>query len=245
MSERQSIAFSGPLHEQVHKVIRTRILAGEWEPREPLPGEAHLSLELGVSVGTVRKAMDQLTRDHIVVRERGRGTVVRGDAEQHSISAFRLCGLDGQPITPRIVLVGTRASPATASEATALKLRDHRGIAPQVLRLCREWRVEDHLLCRETIMVEQERFPRLHNDSDIGAETLFATYAETYRVKVHRVQWTIGSPPHVAMERGSRDPLPDATALCIRRTAMDAHGTPLEVCEQLVQLDSCLVQINR
>lgn len=243
VSEKQTYSYHGPLYEQVHRVLRARIEAGEWQPRETLPGEAQLSLELGVSVGTVRKAMDQLTRENIVMRERGRGTFVRGDAEWRSNTAFRLLGRDGRAIAPQISLIDCKTVGASEAELAALRLRArHRSVTP-VLRLDREWRQADELLCRETIVVDAARFPRLGQELDEAAETLFQTYADIYRSKVERVQWTIGGSDRAGGPGGSAVRPDDA--FLIRRTAFDARGVPMEACEQRVSLSFCQVQICR
>lgn len=244
MSERHEFSFQGPLHEQVHKALRARIIAGEWEPREPLPGEAWLSRELGVSIGTVRKAMDQLTRENIVVRERGRGTFVRQDAEWRTSSAFRLCDSEGQTITPVIRVVGNDIAIATQAEAAALKIRSRNKSSPSILRLHREWLRNDQILCRETIVVETARFPRLRQAVDETADTFFAIYAEVYRHTVDRMQWAIGTPDCASLCAAGEDRQSDGSLL-IKRIALDARGVPLEVCEQRVVIGKCHVQITR
>ncbi len=245
MSERHDFSYQGPLYEQVHKALRSRILAGEWEPREPLPGEACLSRELGVSIGTVRKAMDQLTRENIVVRERGRGTFVRRDNEWRTSSAFRLCEHDGSAITPEIKVVGSDTAIATEAEAADLKIRSRNKSTPSVLRLRREWLGNGQILCHETIVVEEVRFPRLRHAIDEATDTFFAIYADVYRHAVDRMQWAIGSPA----DGGSLDAASNhqriTNSLAIKRIALDARGVPLEVCEQQVVIGKCHVQITR
>ena len=239
MTNNQGFSYQGPLYEQVYKSLRGRILAGEWELREPLPGEAWLSRELGVSVGTVRKAMDQLTRESIVVRERGRGTFVRQDAEWRTHSAFRLSDREGAPITCEIRLTDYRMAIATQAEAADLRVRSRAKGPVSVLRLQRDWLSGGQTLCRETIVVEAARFPSLREEIDETAETLFATYAQNYRQTVDRIQWDIGSP-------APADDLPPADrSLVIKRIAMDARGIPVETCEQKIVLGGCIVQISR
>lgn len=49
-----------PLYQQVEKVIEEGILRGEWKAGEALPSEAALAGRYGVSVCTVRRALDEL-----------------------------------------------------------------------------------------------------------------------------------------------------------------------------------------
>jgi GntR family transcriptional regulator len=240
-----SVPFSGPLHEQVHRALRSRIVSGEWKPRELLPGEIALSQELGVSVGTIRKAMDQLARDNIIVRERGRGTYVRGDSEWRTNSAFRLCGLDGAPLTPCIRLVDVAIGAATPQEARALKLSHGSLAQPVLLRLRREWLCDDYRICSETLILEETRFRGIVETADPAAETLFAAYTEVYRTRIDAIQWEIG----LSALRKSSTPAvgsdPVDSVLPIRRTALDPRGKPVEVCELLVMQNRCSVQIRR
>ena len=41
-----------------------------------MPSESELGATFGVSVGTVRKAVDGLVAEHVLVRRQGRGTFV-------------------------------------------------------------------------------------------------------------------------------------------------------------------------
>lgn len=239
------IFYSGPLHEQVHNVLRSRIQSGEWKPLELLPGELLLSRELGVSVGTVRKAMDQLARENIVVRERGRGTYVKHGAEWRSNSVFRLASRDGRLLSPRISLVDHGMTIATPREASALKLAGRMSMVTRVLKLSREWRESGRVLCRETIIVEEPRFPDLLRKIQASAENLFSTYDEVYRVKVDRLSWEIGSSILRDAQTSGHDFMSGDPTLLISRIALDSRAVPIEVCEQLVYLANCRVQISR
>src|SRR5690606_30748158 len=65
-----------PLYLQVRDVLVQRIVVGHWKPGAPLPNETHLAQQLGISSGTVRKALDLMEVERIVTRRQGRGTFV-------------------------------------------------------------------------------------------------------------------------------------------------------------------------
>jgi GntR family transcriptional regulator len=65
-----------PLYLQVRNLVAQRIASGIWAPGAMLPNETDLARELGVSPGTVRKALDSLESDRLVLRRQGRGTSV-------------------------------------------------------------------------------------------------------------------------------------------------------------------------
>ena len=74
-------AFS-PLYQQIKGLILQSLQAGEWKPGEAIPSEMDLAARYRVSQGTVRKAIDELAADNLVVRRQGKGTFVATHAEQ-------------------------------------------------------------------------------------------------------------------------------------------------------------------
>src|ERR1700743_1397943 len=73
-----------PLYEVVKRRISETILEGIWTAGQPLPGEVALAEEYGVAVGTVRRALADLTAEGMIARRRRTGTVVTGRMPQHS-----------------------------------------------------------------------------------------------------------------------------------------------------------------
>jgi GntR family transcriptional regulator len=75
-------AFS-PLYQQIKALILQSLQAGEWKPGEAIPSEMDLAARYRVSQGTVRKAIDELAAENLVMRRQGKGTYVSTHAEQH------------------------------------------------------------------------------------------------------------------------------------------------------------------
>ena len=73
-------AFS-PLYQQIKGLILQSLLSGEWKPGEVIPSEMLLAARFRVSQGTVRKAVDELAADNLLVRRQGKGTFVATHAE--------------------------------------------------------------------------------------------------------------------------------------------------------------------
>src|SRR3546814_20596783 len=65
-----------PRYQQVKDLLIGRLIGSYWKPGDLLPSEMQLAEELGVSQGTVRKALDEMTADNLLVRRQGRGTYV-------------------------------------------------------------------------------------------------------------------------------------------------------------------------
>jgi GntR family transcriptional regulator len=119
-------AFS-PLYQQIKGLILQSLQAGEWKPGEAIPSEIELAARYRVSQGTVRKAIDELAADNLLVRRQGKGTFVSTHAEQHV--RYRFLKLvpdneDRQAVGPaeRSVLECRRVR-ASAEVARALQLR--------------------------------------------------------------------------------------------------------------------------
>lgn len=65
-----------PLYQQIKALIVQSLQSGEWKPGELIPSEVELAVRYKVSQGTVRKAIDELSADNLVVRRQGKGTFV-------------------------------------------------------------------------------------------------------------------------------------------------------------------------
>ena len=74
-------AFS-PLYQQIKALILQSLNAGEWKPGEMIPSEFELAARFQVSQGTVRKAVDELSQEHLLLRKQGKGTFVATHSEE-------------------------------------------------------------------------------------------------------------------------------------------------------------------
>ena len=74
-------AFS-PLYQQIKVLILQSLQAGEWKPSASIPSEMELAARFKVSQGTVRKAIDELASENLLVRRQGKGTFVATHAER-------------------------------------------------------------------------------------------------------------------------------------------------------------------
>jgi GntR family transcriptional regulator len=80
--------FTLPLYLQLRDALAERIARGEWKPGTAIPGEGDLARELGVSKGTMRKALDLLESEHLLSRRQGRGTFVTDPGSQDLAQRF-------------------------------------------------------------------------------------------------------------------------------------------------------------
>lgn len=95
-----SPSFS-PLYLQIKGLITRALQAGEWKPGELIPSEASLAARFGVSQGTVRKAVDELAAEGLLLRRQGRGTFVSTHHEERVKFRFLRLLPDGENPQPQ------------------------------------------------------------------------------------------------------------------------------------------------
>jgi GntR family transcriptional regulator len=119
-------AFS-PLYQQIKGLILNSLRAGEWKPGEAIPSEMELAARFRVSQGTVRKAVDELASENLLLRRQGRGTYVATHAEQQVQFRFLKLvpdsGTRGSEGPAQRDIIECKRGRASADVARALALR--------------------------------------------------------------------------------------------------------------------------
>lgn len=113
-----------PLYRQIKDLLLDSLRRGEWRPGEAIPSELDLAARYRVSQGTVRKAVDELSAENLLVRRQGKGTFVATHGERHVRFRFlRLTPDAGEPVAPERQLLEFRRARASAELARALELK--------------------------------------------------------------------------------------------------------------------------
>jgi GntR family transcriptional regulator len=118
-----SPSFS-PLYRQIKELLLDSLRAGEWRPGDAIPSEIELAARYRVSQGTVRKAIDELAGENLLVRRQGKGTFVATHGERHVRFRFlRLSPDAGEAVAPERRLLEFRRARAGAELARALEMK--------------------------------------------------------------------------------------------------------------------------
>jgi GntR family transcriptional regulator len=128
-----------PLYLQIKALLESGLEAREWAPGTAIPSEIELAGRFGVSQGTVRKAIDALAADNLVVRRQGKGTFVATHTEEQA-SSFRFLRIrwnDGHDEYPASRLIELKRGKAGADAARLLELKP--GDPVLFLRRVLEW----------------------------------------------------------------------------------------------------------
>lgn len=123
-----------PLYRQIKTLLTKRLQAGEWKPGEPIPSETELAARYRVSQGTVRKAIDELAANNLLVRRQGRGTFVASHLEVRTQFRFLRLRPDDLPQAdlsgePSASMPGERSVQGQVLRSQVLECRRMRGPA--------------------------------------------------------------------------------------------------------------------
>ncbi|TWO80311.1 GntR family transcriptional regulator [Denitratisoma oestradiolicum] len=122
----ESPTFS-PLYRQIKSLILQGLESGEWRPGEAIPSESDLAIRFNVSQGTVRKAIDEMAAENLLIRKQGKGTFVASHADPRAFFRFlRLVPLAGgvEQSTSRPLECWRAKAGTEAARVLQLKLGD-------------------------------------------------------------------------------------------------------------------------
>ena len=173
-----------PLYEQIKILLTQSLVAGEWKPGESIPSELDLARRYQVSQGTVRKAIDELAAEHILVRRQGKGTFVAPPkvsefVAQSLTSLHEDLSARGERLQTKVLRL--EVEPVTAHVAERLELAESERIV--LLERVRYLRGEP-LVVTTAYMPHALCAPIL--DLDTSDRSLFETYERELGLNLHR-----------------------------------------------------------
>jgi GntR family transcriptional regulator len=212
-----------PLYKQAKDVLTRRIAERAWQPGQILPSEFEIAADLGVSQGTVRKALDEMTAENLLVRRQGRGTfVARHDDERILFQFFKLTREDGERRFPDSRILDVRVVRASPEARERLRLAG----GDKVVQIERVRSLAGVTCIAEGMVLPQRLFPGIEGRS--LPNNLYELYATKFGVTVARaderlkaVAATVRTGAHLGVAAGT--PL-----LRVDRIALDVEGTPVE-----------------
>jgi GntR family transcriptional regulator len=214
-----------PLYAQVKDRFLARMVSGEWAPGMLLPSEPQLAAEIGVSPGTVRKALNALHDENLIVRRQGRGTYVAEHTAQRALfHFFKLVGPDGGRALPDTVWSDLTAEPATEAVAERLGL----AAGAPVWRLRRHRALDGAVLVSEAIHLAAADFPDLDRRRPLP-NNVYSLYEKAYGRVVARAVEDLSAVAAAAEDAAALGCAEGAPVLLIDRTAYGLDGRPVEL----------------
>ena len=174
-----------PLYRQMKDDLVRRVASGEWRPGELVPSEVSLALEYNVSVGTARKAIDELAQDRLVVRQRGRGTMIASNKQRYEPFRFYRLRLDDETRAPETTTyISCDAVKATTAEAAKFQLKRGAGL----VRITRVRSRGGKPLVLENILLRQDLCP---NAAELIArlkpESIYSAIERAFHILIVKV----------------------------------------------------------
>lgn len=207
--------------------LREALARGEWKPGETIPAERHLAQRFGVSIGTLRKAIDELAAGHILIRQQGRGTfVATHNRDRFLFHFFHVVPEQGPKVYPDVRLVAFARGRADREEARALAL----AAGEPVIRVRNLLELEGVPLIVDDLTLAVARFPGLTERRFAGRpSTIYHLYQEAFGVSVLRIRERLRAILAAPDEARLLGVAPGTPLLSIRRVALSYSDEPVEL----------------
>lgn len=233
-SPERSTAYS-PLYQQIKALLLQSLDQGEWKPGESIPSEFDLAARFQVSQGTVRKAIDELAADNLLIRRQGKGTFVSTHNEAKVRYRFlRLTPDDGHQPTSRSEIISCERVKAPPEIASLLSLRT----VDTVITIQRVLSFDGKPTILDTIWLPAQVFKSLSSEAVMqNREPLYAWFEGQFGVSMVRADESIRA---VAASETSAQRLQVAVGtplLQVERVAYTYGERPMEVRQGLYITD--------
>jgi len=215
-----------PLYRVVKRSLLRAIESGECPPGRTLPSETELAGALGVSIGTLRKAVDELVAEHLLVRRQGRGTfVATHDADRFLFQFFHVERDDGLREVPEVDLVAYERIRCDEEPAAALGLR----AGEPVIQIENRLRLQGRAVIHDRLVLPAALFKGLTEKRLVDRpSTIYQLYQSEFGITIVRARERARA---VAADRAAARVLglaPGQPMLQVRRTALTFGDRPVE-----------------
>jgi GntR family transcriptional regulator len=208
-----------PLYLRIAETLIRDIRAGRLTEGARLPPERDMARDMGVSVGTLRHALDELQAKGLLTRIQGSGNYIRNTPEpSHIYAFFRLERIEGGGLpTAHLLSFDRLPKPGDAPPF---------GPAPDAWRIRRLRHLGPDPAAIEEIWLDAARAPSLAPE-DLS-ESLYLTYRQRLRLTIARAEDRVGVAPVPDWAPPAFAPAPNNPAGLIERRAWADDGQPTE-----------------
>jgi GntR family transcriptional regulator len=224
---RSGVAYATPLYKELERRMRETLAAGEWKPGEAIPSERRLAERYGVSIGTLRKAIDELVAANLLIRQQGRGTfVATHDRDRLLFHFFHVAPIDGAKQYPDVRLLSFARGRADRAEADALRI----AAGDAVIRVRNLLSLSGQPVIVDDLALPAARFPGLTQAQFAGRpSTIYNLYQDAFGVYVVRTRERLRAILADAEGAALLGVARGAPLLTIRRIALTYRDEPVEL----------------
>jgi GntR family transcriptional regulator len=217
----------GPLYKGVQRALLERLASGELKPGQLIPSERQLATEFGVSIGTLRKAIDDLVEQRILIRQQGKGTyVATHDRERLLFYFFHIVPHIGLKSYPLVEFAFFHKAEANEEVAKRLKLPTG---AP-IFHIRNRLSLDAQPVSVDDLYIDQARFPTLSAAQfKERSSTIYNLYQEAFGFTVVKTEERLRAEAVDADHAKLLKIKQGAPVLTIRRSAIDMRGEVVEL----------------
>ena len=221
-----------PLYKEVKRLMTEAVSSGDWQPGQVIPAEWALAERFRVAVGTVRKAVDELVAENILIRQQGRGTFVSAhNRERLMFHFFHILRRDGEKQQPEVRLLSFRSAKADTDEAAQLAI----AVGAPVFRIRNLLEISGRPIIFDTITVAKALLPTLtQTQFQNRPNTIYHLYQTEFGVTVVRTAERLRATLATTEAAALLELQENAPVLEIRRAAMSFDNAPVEYRRSLV-----------
>lgn len=229
-----------PLYQQIKELLLQSLQLGEWQPGDVIPSEMDLAERFQVSQGTVRKAIDELAGDNILIRRQGVGTFVATHLEERVQYRFLKLMPDSEDLSTKPSaerrIIACKQTCASAEVAKALGLTK-----------------DEDVLCLRRVLafsgiatILEDIWLPGHSFAGLTAERLrdyqgpmYAFFESAFGVKMVKAQERIKALLPDPVQAKLLEISTNTPVLSVERTAFTYNNTPMEFRQGLYLTADC------
>jgi GntR family transcriptional regulator len=226
------VPLPAPLYKEMAGQMRGALADGEWKPGEAIPAERKLASRFGVSIGTVRKAIDELVAANLLIRQQGRGTFVAShNRDRLLFYFFHIAPERGRKQYPDVRLVAFARGKAERHEAELLNI----AAGDPVFRIRNLLHLSGHPVIVDDLTLPAARFDGL-TDKQFAhrPSTIYNLYQDAFGLSVVRTRERLRATLADAETAQLLGVSKGTPLLSIRRTALSYNDDPVELRRSLV-----------
>lgn len=214
-------------YEEVKQKITEDVALGRFLIGKALPSEKVLSQEMNVSIGTLRKAVDELVNEGIVFRRQGIGTfIVEHNLDRLLYYFFHVVRHDAmKKFHPKVLLKSFNSGFANAEEASKLEIE----VGTPVWRIVNLLHLDGLCVMSDQITLDKKRFKKLSKEEFIHREgSIYQLYQVQFGQIVIRTSERLRAGHASKRVADCIGVKPGSAVLIIRRIALNIKDEPIE-----------------
>jgi DNA-binding GntR family transcriptional regulator len=218
-----------PLYYQLKEYLLQEIKKN-YQAGDLLPSEGEIEKKYGVSRITVRKAIEELSHEGIVVKKQGRGTFVM---EQKILYDANIIG----SLTQRLEAQKHQLKTKSIEYITITEAHHVKELLECDTLLCiKRFRILDGVPFALMLnYIDARKVPNLQEKFDM--ESLYTLYKEQYNISFYHAEETVEAKSATKEQSRKRQIAENTPLLCLQRLSYDKQNRPMEYSDIVIKAD--------